>query len=175
MQAISVATLATIFASVAAAQENLPAPRLAPPVFGPRSFLISAPPQAGQPQQVIDESVPAPSSTGTSIAPTTSLPAPMDFAPARRPPHVVYDTDREARRMYAGGSVNLVMVAENPADKCLYEIPICIPACCTGAPSVHSYLGLFGRGVVEYCWPCGFRAIVKFRNIGDVRVDYEGD
>jgi hypothetical protein len=25
--------------------------------------------------------------------------------------------------------------------------------------------GIFGRGVTEYCWPCGFRAIVKFRQV----------
>jgi hypothetical protein len=67
------------------------------------------------------------------------------------------------------------MVTENPADHCLYEIPLCIPACVTGEPSVSSHCGLFGRGVVEYCWPCGFEVIVKFRNIGDIRVDYEGD
>lgn len=95
----------------------------------------------------------------------------------RRPPHIVYDTDRDARRMAACfGSVNLVMVTQNPADGCLYEIPLCIPACCTGAPSVSNRCGIFGRGVVAYCWPCGFEAIVKFREVlGDVCVDYEGD
>jgi hypothetical protein len=78
--------------------------------------------------------------------------------------------------MYACfGSVDLIMVTCNPADGCYYEIPLCVPSCCTGAPSVVHRRGLFGRGVVEYCWPCGFEAIVKFRNIGDVRVDYEGD
>jgi hypothetical protein len=40
---------------------------------------------------------------------------------------------------------------------------------------MHSYCGLGGRGVVEYCWPCGFEVKVRFRNIGDIRVDYEGD
>jgi hypothetical protein len=79
--------------------------------------------------------------------------------------------------MYAHfGSVELIMVALNPADGCLYEIPLCIPACVTGEPQMKSYRGLFGRGVVRYCYPCGFEVIVKFREIrGDVRVDYEGD
>jgi hypothetical protein len=97
----------------------------------------------------------------------------------RPTPPIVYDTDRDARRMYrSSGEVELVMVTQNPADGCFYEIPLCIPACCVGEPTVHSGRGLLGRGVVEYCWPsCGFRAIVKFRQIVrcDVKVEYEGD
>jgi hypothetical protein len=121
-------------------------------------------PMQPTPQPVIDEGVDAPN----------SLPSPSS-ATVRRPPHIVYDTDSDARRMYRTGSVNMIMVTENPADHCVYEIPLCIPACVTGTPTVNSYCGLFGRGVVEYCWPNGFEAKVKFRNIGDVRVDYEGD
>jgi hypothetical protein len=106
---------------------------------------------------------------------------PLAAAPARDPnirpaPPIEYDTDHDARKMYRTGQVQLVMVTQDPSDSCLYEIPMCIPACCTGEPKVSSGRGLFGRGVVEYCWPCGFRAIVKFRHVrGDVRVDYEGD
>jgi hypothetical protein len=67
------------------------------------------------------------------------------------------------------------MVTKNPADCCLYEIPLCVPACCEGEPTVTSGCGLLGRGVVEYCWPCGFSATVKFRHVlGDVKVDYDG-
>ena len=74
------------------------------------------------------------------------------------------------------GEINLVMLTTDPADGCTYEIPMCIPACCEGDPSVSGGRGILGRGVVEYCWPCGFRAIVKFRHIlGDVKVEYEGD
>jgi hypothetical protein len=53
---------------------------------------------------------------------------------------------------------------------------MCIPACCVGDPKVASRRGILGRGVVEYRWECGFRAIVKFRHVlGDVEVEYEGD
>jgi hypothetical protein len=109
-----------------------------------------------------------------------AIPAPAgsSVGPAVRPaPPIRYDTDGDARRMYRrNGEVELIMVTKNPADGCLYEIPLCIPACCTGQPTVAGGQGIFGRGVVEYCWPCGFRAIVKFRHVlGDVRVDYEGD
>jgi len=91
-------------------------------------------------------------------------------------PPIKYDTDHDARKMYRSGQVQLVMVTQDPADGCCYEIPMCIPACCTGEPKISSGRGIFGRGVVEYCWQCGFRAKVKFRHtLGDVRVDYEGD
>ena len=69
--------------------------------------------------------------------------------------------------------VELVMVTKNPVDCCLYEIPLCVPACCEGQPAVREGRGIFGRGVVEYCWPCGFTAKVKFRPVlCDVKVDY---
>ena len=43
-------------------------------------------------------------------------------------------------------------------------------------PTTPVHHASFGRGVVEYCWACGFRAKVKFRHVlGDVKVDYEGD
>ena len=112
------------------------------------------------------------------------MPAPAGAPPAapaagvsvKPTPPIVYDTDHDARKMYRSGQVELVMVTQDPSDGCCYEIPLCIPACCTGDPKVSSGRGIFGRGVVEYCWACGFRAKVKFRHtLGDVRVDYEGD
>lgn len=141
-------------------------PAVAQPAISTPAPTLAQPVQ----QTVIDESVPEPNASSQPNQSSTP-------AAVRQAPHIKYDTDRDARRMYAcHGSVNLVMVTQNPADQCLYEIPLCIPACCTGEPIVTSRCGLFGRGVVEYCWPsCGFEAIVKFRNIGDVRVDYEGD
>jgi hypothetical protein len=78
--------------------------------------------------------------------------------------------------MYRSGEVRLVMLTKDPADGCSYEIPMCIPACCEGEPRVSGGRGILGRGVVEFCWSCGFRAKVKFRHVlGDVKVKYEGD
>jgi hypothetical protein len=95
----------------------------------------------------------------------------------RPAPPIEYDTDGDARKMYRkSGEVQVVMIAQNPADGCYYEIPMCIPGCCIGEPKVSGGRGLLGRGVVEFCWECGFRAEVKFRHIlGDVKVEYEGD
>jgi hypothetical protein len=117
---------------------------------------------------VTEETVPAP-------APESIVEGPaIEVRPA---PPIKYDTDRHARRMYReSGEMNVVMIARNPADGCYYEIPMCIPACCTGEPKVDGGRGILGRGVVEFCWECGFTAVVKFRHVlGDVKVDYEGD
>ncbi len=84
-----------------------------------------------------------------------------------------YDVTHRARKLFGGSPfVELSMVTQNPADGCFYEIPMCLPACCTGEPRVTSYCGLFGRGVVKYCYECGLEIEVKFRLRGDVEVEY---
>jgi hypothetical protein len=112
---------------------------------------------------------PGPAATDESIPTPTAAEAVV-----RSTPPIVYHTGLRARRMLrCQEQVQLVMVAKNPADCCLYEIPLCVPACCEGQPVVREGRGIFGRGVVEYCWPCGFTAKVKFRPVlCDVKVDY---
>jgi hypothetical protein len=92
-------------------------------------------------------------------------------------PPISYATGHRARRMLrCTEQVELVMVAKNPIDCCLYEIPLCVPACCEGQPAMREGRGIFGRGVVEYCWPCGFVAKVVFRPVHcDVKVAYSVD
>jgi hypothetical protein len=83
------------------------------------------------------------------------------------------DVTRRARKLFGGSPmVELTMVTQNPADGCFYEIPFCLPACCTGEPKVESKCGLMGRGVVKYCYECGLEVEVKFRLRGDVEVEY---
>jgi hypothetical protein len=117
--------------------------------------------------------------------PTMALPAPQDYTwraemvstqPAEAvTPCIVYRTHRGAKKMYrCSGEKEVIMVTNNPADCCDYEIPLCIPCCCEGMPTVTSECGLGGRGVVEYCWECGFTAKVVFRVRGDVKVSYRG-
>ncbi len=148
-------------------------PRAQPPASSTvkRPFMQPAQPREPARGQLSAQTEPMPAPEGQ----------PLVGPPARDPnvrpaPPIEYDTDHDARKMYRSGQVQLVMVTQNPSDGCLYEIPMCIPACCTGEPTVSSGRGIFGRGVVEYCWPCGFRAEVKFRHLlGDVKVEYEGD
>jgi hypothetical protein len=105
-----------------------------------------------------------------------SIPAPaISEGVVQHAPPINYHASRSARRMLrCEETIELLMVTRNPADGCLYEIPLCLPACCVGEPSVEERCGLGGRGVVEYCWECGFSATVKFRHrAGDVKVDYD--
>ena len=148
-------------------------PQLQPPTNSTvkRPFMQPAQPREPARGQLIAqaETMPAPESP--------PLPGPVVRDPNVHPaPPIKYDTDHDARKMYRSGQVQLVMVTQDPSDGCCYEIPLCIPACCTGEPKISGGKGLLGRGVVEYCWACGFRAKVKFRHVlGDVKVEYEGD
>jgi hypothetical protein len=171
------ASLAPVLAAPAN-EENLP-----PPSVSVAEVPDQVEPAAKQPfMRPATPKRRVPATTALSVK-QEPMPAPEivegPAAEVRPTPPIVYDTDRDARRMYRGsGEVELVMVTQNPADGCFYEIPLCIPGCCVGEPTVNSGRGLLGRGVVEYCWPsCGFRAIVKFRQIihCDVKVEYEGD
>jgi len=57
---------------------------------------------------------------------------------------------------------------------CLVEVPVCIPACCSGAPTVCSHCGCFGRSVVEYSWCCGYHLKVVFDRCGGATVHSYG-
>jgi hypothetical protein len=57
---------------------------------------------------------------------------------------------------------------------CLVEVPVCIPDCCSGAPTVCSHCGHFGRDVVEYSWCCGYHLKVVFDRCGNVTVHSYG-
>jgi hypothetical protein len=128
-------------------------------------------PPAAQPKLV-----PALPTTPPSI-PAADLPeelAPPQAAVTVHPvARIDYDVTHRARRLFGGSPmVKLTMVTQNPADGCFYEIPLCLPACCTGEPKVTSYCGLMGRGVVVYCYECGLEIEIKFRLRGDVEVEY---
>lgn len=143
------------------------------PTDAKRPFMQPAPPR--------DQSAAAPTDGSQTMPMPVPQGAPIAAAPSSGPPvraasHIEYETHHRARRMYRSGQIQLSLVTQDPADGCCYEIPLCIPACCTGSPAVSSGRGLLGRGVVEYTWSCGFQAKVKFRHIlGDVKVDYEVD
>ena len=143
-----------------------------------RPFMRPAEPRSPAKGKLVGaEPMPAPAGAAPivegSVAPAPSAVSGVKVKPT---PPIEYDTDHDARRMYRSGQISVVMLTQDPSDGCAYEIPLCIPACCEGEAKMSCGRGIFGRGVVEYCWPCGFRAIVKFRHVlGDVKVEYEGD
>lgn len=90
-----------------------------------------------------------------------------------------YRTTLSAKRAYRcyGPGVPVSVCVDNPADcTCTnFEVPLCVPACCTGAPQVcNATTGLLGRGKVDLVWDCGFTATVVFRVHGGAIVVYKG-
>jgi hypothetical protein len=75
-----------------------------------------------------------------------------------------------------GPKVSQTLMVKDPCDCCceLAEIPVCLPACCTGKPCVSSRCGWFGRGIIVYEYDCGACVTIVFRRCGDVVVKYSG-
>lgn len=71
-------------------------------------------------------------------------------------------------------SLDTVLTVQDPRTHCLIDVPVCIPGCCTGKPSVHAHAGVFGRGVTAFHWACGYKARVVVDRRGDVTVHYFG-
>jgi len=149
-----------------------------------------AEPEAAEVAEVSESAAPAEESVMvTPVEPAPQLePAPtaavVPAAPAPAGPiccpiHVIdYRTTLSAKRAYRcyGPGVNTSVCVDNPAD-CTgthYEVPLCVPACCTGAPRVCPSTGLLGRGKVDLVWDCGFTATVVFRVHGGAIVIYQG-
>jgi hypothetical protein len=132
---------------------------------------VLAPPAAEQPELV--PAVPTTPEPQPADGPHEEITPPQGAVTVHPVARIDYDVTHRARRLFGGSPfVELTMVTQNPADGCFYEIPLCLPACCTGEPKMTSYCGLMGRGVVKYCYECGLEVEVKFRLRGDVEVEY---
>ena len=66
--------------------------------------------------------------------------------------------------------VETILKVKDPCTCCEVDVPVCLPACCTGEPKVCSGVGIFGRDVVEYQWCCGYSVKVAFKRSGDMIV-----
>lgn len=113
------------------------------------------------------------------IPPAAALPAPetVQAGPAVIGP-AVYVTQPPLsyrhRVFHAGWScyptAETVLTAISPCTCCPVAIPVCVPTCCQGAPSV-SYRGArFCAGVVDFVWSNGYRVTARFRYDGQVTV-----
>jgi hypothetical protein len=136
-----------------------------------------------EPAAPVEESVVVtPAEPALVVEPAPSIVVEAASAPAGPvccPLNVVdYRTTLSAKRAYRcyGPGVNTAVCIDNPADcTCTnYEVQLCVPACCTGAPRVCPSTGLFGRGKVDLVWDCGFTATVVFRAHGGAIVIYQG-
>lgn len=64
----------------------------------------------------------------------------------------------------------IVLKVTDPCTCCEVEVPVCLPACCKGEPSVCTGKGFLCRDIVEYEWCCGFYVRVAFKKCGDLVV-----
>lgn len=109
----------------------------------------------------------------TSPAPAVAVAA--SCAPAKCcPPSICYRNHKGCGCFDPCKRMDMVLQVKDPCTCCLVNVPVCIPACCTGAPSVCCHKGFLHRNVVEYSWPCGFCLKVVFDRCGDVTVHYYG-
>lgn len=65
---------------------------------------------------------------------------------------------------------SIVLEVKHPCHCCAVEVPICLPACCEGEPTVCAGKGFLCRDVVEYEWCCGYSVRVAFKHHGGLVV-----
>jgi hypothetical protein len=66
--------------------------------------------------------------------------------------------------------VETVLKVKTPCTGCEIDVTACVPACCTGEPTVCCGIGFLGRPIVVYEWCCGYSVRVAFKHCGDVLV-----
>ena len=65
---------------------------------------------------------------------------------------------------------DLVLKVKNPCSDCESDVTVCLPACCTGEPTVCEGVGFMGRNVLVYEWCCGYSVRIAFKHCGDILV-----
>lgn len=64
----------------------------------------------------------------------------------------------------------IVLKVKDPCTGCETDVPVCLPACCEGEPTVCNGRGFLCRDTIEYEWCCGFYVRVAFKKCGDLVV-----
>jgi hypothetical protein len=71
-----------------------------------------------------------------------------------------------------GARHEAVLLVKDPCTCCLIQVPVCLPCCATGEPTVCCHKGILGRDVCEYTWCGGYRVRVVINRDGCVVVHY---
>jgi hypothetical protein len=69
-------------------------------------------------------------------------------------------------------TIKTELCVTDPCTCCDIKVPVCLPCCCEGEPTVCCRNGLFGRTIVRYDWCCGCSVQVTILRCGDVVVTY---
>jgi len=66
----------------------------------------------------------------------------------------------------------VTLLVKDPCTCCLIQVPVCIPCCCKGEPTVCCRKGVLHRDVTEFDWCCGYTVRVVIDKHGCVTVHY---
>jgi len=139
-------------------------------VSGPRFLFASA-----RMLQAGDCATPAAPPTCVTPAPPVCC---TPVAPCCPTPCITY-RHRHARCKVCCGCcqpepIKTVLAVKNPCTGCPVEIPVCIPGCTTGEPTVCCGTGIFHRDTLTYAWANGFEIKIAFTHAGNVIVTSYG-
>lgn len=120
-----------------------------------------------------------PAPTCTTPAPTCATPAPPCCPPPCCPkPCITYRHKCVCKRVCCGctqpAPISITLNVKDPCTCCPVEIPLCIPGCTTGEPTVACGTGIFCRPTLTYTWANGYAAKVSFKHNGDIIVTTYG-
>ncbi len=67
--------------------------------------------------------------------------------------------------------IQTTLCVQAPCSCCSENVTVCVPGCCTEAPTVCWRSGLFGRQIATYTWACCDHTVkVVVNRKGDVKV-----
>lgn len=58
----------------------------------------------------------------------------------------------------------------DPCSGCVVNVPVCVPACLQGTPTICDRVGILGRSVVVFQWCGGYKVKVITDRCGDLAV-----
>jgi hypothetical protein len=70
--------------------------------------------------------------------------------------------------------IPVVLEVCHPCTGCKYEVPVCVPACCTDTPCVKFEKTLVGYGKTVFTWKSGHTVVVRYPHTGGYRVIERG-
>lgn len=93
---------------------------------------------------------------------------------ARRPIRYVQHCPLKRTCCGCGTSHKTTLAVYDPCTRCMIDVPVCLPGCCTGPPLAGGRSGLFGQGITNFAWCCGYKVRVVVSKHGAVTVHYYG-
>jgi hypothetical protein len=91
---------------------------------------------------------------------------PIPIMPQEAAPLAVPVPIAPAPLLIPAGPQKILLKVTHPCNGCCYDVPVCLPACCVGAPCVTHHRTLIGCGRVVYRWSCGHCVVIRFARHG---------